>query len=109
MADKIQTHLIHSKKLLEGAITLVAALAVNDAAKKIINNVFVHNPNDTKAVAKAAIIYAAFIIVLVLCVVEAYNFTIIKNCERKNRKANATNSSNSSNSTKSEGIFSWIS
>lgn len=83
--SKTKPHLIQSKDLLEGAVTLVAALAWNEAAKKTIEHLFPVAEDDDRGRAVATFVYAMFVTILILCLVEAYNITVIHNCRRRER------------------------
>jgi hypothetical protein len=76
---------IEAKALLKGATTLVAALAWNDAAKRIIEYLFPMTLNKDNAfnAALATIIYAVFITIFIIIVITSYN--ILNEKLQKNR------------------------
>lgn len=82
---------IEKRDLLKGAITLVVALAWNEAAKTTINYAFpLDKPNDDPATDKtdarknamgtmfATLIYATVVTILILCIVALFNYTVTK-------------------------------
>ena len=71
---KTVSYTIDKTSLVSGAVTLVGALAWNEVAKKFINYVYpVDSTNSQKHILFATLIYAIFVTITLLCVVEVYN------------------------------------
>lgn len=68
------SYTIDKKALVSGAVTLIGALAWNEVAKKFINYVYpVDSTNSQKHILLATLIYAIFVTITLLCIVEIYN------------------------------------
>ena len=84
-------HHIEGRDLLRGATTFVAALAWNDAAKRVIEYLFPMTLNKDNAfnAALATIIYAIFVTIFIVIVITTYNIVheqLKKNKERIKKK-----------------------
>jgi hypothetical protein len=66
--------IIEQRSLLKGALTLVAALAWNETAKKIVAFIYpVGNPDDAGRALTATLIYAILVTIVILVLVGTYN------------------------------------
>jgi hypothetical protein len=77
--------IIETRSLLKGAGILLISLAWNEAAKQCINKVFpmksidnVKGPIPVSMLFWPTIIYAIFVTIMIICIIEMYNYGICK-------------------------------